>query len=150
MEYNRATSRALWGCLMVVLSTGLPIFGQAPEADKQSSGRGGDDQSVICRLELVVVDIEVRDGNHWPVSDLSREHFVVLEDGKEQEIQYFLRRNEPNTADGQGQYQIAYYPPSKDGEYKRVRIKFREAKDVRDKGLSIFFSPKGYYAILRD
>lgn len=136
----------------MLLSFCIPIFGQVPQAEKQSSsGRRVDDpQLVLCRVTLVMVDIEVRDGYLWPVSDLTHKDFSVFEDGKEQEIVYFRQKDEPNTENGQGQYEIAYYPPSNDGEFKKVRVRFRDATNAKDKGLRLVYSPKGYYATFRD
>ena len=152
MRYKRGAPRAIWSCLVVLLSFCIPIFGQAPQTDKQSSsGRDGDDQQLtVCGYPLVMVDIEVRDGYLWPVSDLTRKDFLVFEDGKEQTIQFSRQKNVPNTEDGQGQYEMGYFPPSKDGEFKRIRVRFGAAKSAEDKGLRLTHYPKGYYATFGD
>lgn len=136
----------------MLLSFCIPIFGQAAQTDKQSSsGRDGDDQQlIVCRYPLVMIDVEVRDGYLWPVSGLTYKDFVVFEEGKEQTIAVFQWKNWPNTDDAPGQYEIGYYPPSRDGEFKRVRVRFREAKDAKDKGLRLVSYPKGYYATFND
>jgi hypothetical protein len=99
---------------------------------------------------LVMVDILVRDGYHWPVSDLTVKDFSVFEDGTEQEIQFFQRKDWPDAEAAPGQYQLGYYLRIKDGEYKKVRVRFRDAEVAKDKGLRLAYSPKGYYAIFRE
>ena len=135
----------------MLLSFCIPIFGQAPRTDNTpSQGRFGEDRPTSCFVSLVKVDIEVRDGYLWPISNLTREDFVVFEDGKEQTIVEFRQKNWPNIDGAPGQYEIAYYPPSRDGELKKVRVRFRDAKDAKDKGLRLTYYPKGYYATFDD
>ncbi|HLF83258.1 MAG TPA: hypothetical protein VI837_03695 [Blastocatellia bacterium] len=152
MRYKRGAPRAVWSCLVVFLSLCIPIFGQAARADnKSSSVRDAEDQPlIVCRVTLVMIDIDVRDGYLWPVSDLTHKDFSVFEDGKEQPIVFFGQKNVPNTGDSQGQYEIGYYPPSRDGEFKKVRVRFRAAKEAKDKGLRLTYYPKGYYATFSD
>ena len=116
---------------MVFLSLCIPIFGQ-------------------CRVPIVLIKIEVQDGYHMPVSDLTKDDFTVLEDGEEQQIAGFRQMNWPDEGTLQGQYEIAYYPPSDDGEFKKVRVRFRDTQHAKDQGLRLTHDPKGYYATFRD
>lgn len=150
MRHNRTATRAIWSCLVVFLSLCIPVFGRfAGNETKSQSGRG-DQSLIICTVDLVMIEIEVQDGYHWPVSNLTRGDFVVFEDGKEQEIAFFQQKNLPETETSQGQYKIGYYPPSNDGEFKTVRVRFRDTHLSKDRGLRLTHDPKGYYANFRD
>jgi hypothetical protein len=152
MRTNRAATSTIWSSLLVFLSICIPIFGQgAGDQTKSSPGQVDDSQPVIiCSTNLVIVEIEVQDGYRWPVSNLTKNDFVVFEDGNEQEIQLFQQETAPNTEGPQGHYEIGYYPPSKDGEFKRVRVRFRNTNDAKNNGLRLIHSPKGYYATFTD
>jgi hypothetical protein len=150
ITHNRAATRAIWKGLVAFLSLCIPIFGQFARDDTKSQDGRGDPTLIVCSYRLVMVELEVQDGYHWPVSNLTRFDFVVFEDGKEQEIAFFQQKNVPNTETSQGQYKIGYYPPSHDGEFKKVRVRFRDAKAAKDRGLRLTHDLKGYYASFRD
>ena len=152
MRTNGAATSTIWSSLLVFLSICIPIFGQsAGDQTKSSTGQVDDSQPVIiCSTPLVIVEIEVQDGYRWPVSNLTKDDFVVFEDGIEQQVAFFQRDTAPNTEDPQVHYRIGYYPPSKDGEFKRVRVRFRNTNDAKNKGLRLTHSPKGYYAAFTD
>jgi hypothetical protein len=146
MRYDRTGARAICQCLIVLLSLCMSTVGQVDRNDtKPASGRG--DRSLTA--QLVLIKIDVQGGYHMPVSDLAKDGFVVLEDGKEQEIVGFRQMSRPNEGTSPRQYEIAYYPPSDDGEFKKVRVRFRDTQHAKDSGLRLTHDPKGYYAILR-
>jgi hypothetical protein len=146
---NRAPTTAILAGLVVLLSISIPIFGQVPKPDKNSSQsrQGDDEQLIVCRWPLVVLDVEVRDAYLRPISNLTHMDFSVFEDGIKQKIDYFRQKNVANTEEMAGQYEIAYYPPSRDGEYKRVQVKLRDDNTAKDNRLKVINTPKGYYAI---
>jgi len=105
---------------------------------------------IRCGTSLVMIQVQVRDGYSWPVSDLTYENFVVFEDGTEQKIQFFRQKNAPGTDESPGEYEIGYYPPTRDGEFKKVRVRFRDTRDAKDRGLRLSHYPRGYYATFKD
>src|SRR6202165_1449063 len=91
MRTNGAATSTIWSSLLVFLSICIPIFGQsAGDQTKSSTGQNdGDQPLIIGSTNLVIVEIGVQDGYRWPVSNLTKDDFVVFEDGNEQEIQFF-------------------------------------------------------------
>ena len=69
--------------LALILSFTLTI------ARAQSSGATPQDEPLRLKAELVQIDVVVTDKQNRPVLGLNREDFIILEDGKQQEISFF-------------------------------------------------------------
>ncbi len=89
--------------LMLILSLGFSLL-VAPE-DRASESQ--QDDAVRLKAELVQIDVVVTDKKNRPVIGLKKEDFILLEDGKPQEISFFsLQRAyatsaaEPQLAEG--------------------------------------------------
>ncbi len=151
MGYKRGAQTVLSSCLLVFVSFTVPILGQTTRTDNKppAGGDGTDQQLIRCIYSLVVVNIEVRDGYGWPVSDVTHNDIVVFEDGEEQPIQFFQRKEVPNAESAQGLYEVGYFPPHKDGEFKKIRLRFREAEVAKEKGWRLVYQPRGYYATFK-
>jgi VWFA-related protein len=84
-QCQQAISRALMMALVFPLA-----FGQAPAQQPQQTEK---DKQGIYRFriesELVLVNVVVRDKQGKPVTDLTRDDFTVLEDGKPQRVSSF-------------------------------------------------------------
>jgi hypothetical protein len=67
--------------LVCLFSLVLP--GATP-SQTQTRSEAGEDGEIHCRLasELMIIDVEVKDVYGWPVSNLSRDQFIVYENGK--------------------------------------------------------------------
>lgn len=66
------------------------------------AGSLNQDDAVRLKAELVQIDVVVTDKNNRPVLGLKKEDFIVLEDGKPQDISFFtLQRASGATASGQ-------------------------------------------------
>jgi len=71
----------------LALALGLPLAGAAAQTPRTPVYRGG--------VDLVHAGVVVTDRRGRPVTDLTVDDFVVLEDGVEQEIQYFAAGDGP-------------------------------------------------------
>lgn len=148
LKDNRISIGALGGSLVVLMSICTAGFGQ------QQAQRPDDEAKIMCGLTLAttleIVQVQVRDGYSWPVSDLTLNNFIVFEDGKEQPIAFFRQKNVPGTEESAGEYEIGYFPPTRDGEFKKVRVRFRHTRDAKDRGLRLSHYPRGYYSTFKD
>jgi Ca-activated chloride channel family protein len=76
----------------LIVATQL-VFAQAiqqPHSSKQnSSSSGSDEDTITIDAALVNTHVSVRDKSGHPVSDLTKDDFTVLDDGREQPIVYF-------------------------------------------------------------
>jgi Ca-activated chloride channel family protein len=89
---------------------GMLAFGQAPDLGMHMSLKtpremkpvAGREQTVLlpakpieCQVDLVLVPLSVTDTLNQTVTDLRKEDFQVLEDGRVQQVRYFSQQEEP-------------------------------------------------------
>ncbi len=67
----------------------LPVLSQQQSADSQAKDSPA---TLRTNVHLVVLDVVAMDDHGHPASDLDRDDFVVLEDGKPQQVKQFERR----------------------------------------------------------
>src|SRR5215472_4700035 len=87
----------IWGTLTVLTVTLLlcRIFAQQPQPTPTPAGQG--DYKFRVESQLVLVNVVARDKSGKPVTDLKRDDFTVLEDGKPQKISSFDFENLDST-----------------------------------------------------
>lgn len=78
------------GCISVVVSLSFHIAAQTPTPTPQP-----DDDVIEIETELIDIPVTVADRNGKYVIGLKKENFIVLEDGKSQEISEFSSTNVP-------------------------------------------------------
>ena len=90
MKFEISNSKfQIWGtltALTVALLLGR-IFAQQPQPTPTPAGQG--DYKFRVESQLVLVNVVARDKSGKPVTDLKRDDFTVLEDGKPQKISSF-------------------------------------------------------------
>jgi VWFA-related protein len=67
----------------------LPVLAQKQTADSQEKNSPA---TLRTNVHLVVLDVVAMDDHGQPAADLNRDDFVVLEDGKPQQVKQFERR----------------------------------------------------------
>ena len=134
-------------CLCSVI---LPVAGSSQTRPQSGSGEAVND-TVICRVELVLVEVEVKDVNGSPVPNLPHDQFRIYEDSKRQEVLFFSDEQE---SDSEGspiiKYRLGYYypgPASEDWEFRKIRVNVRGGKA---QGLRVSYDPPGYFVPPRD
>jgi hypothetical protein len=78
-----------------ILIAGISVGAQAPSPPSSSPSPGVPPVTFAVEVAYVEVDAIVSDKQGEPVRDLTREDFVVLEDGKPQKIELFTRIDIP-------------------------------------------------------
>src|SRR5262245_16580672 len=119
---------------------GRPCAAQGLRSYTKSSGarsagypsdQGNESQDpIVCRLgEMTIVSVDVKDQRGWYVFNLSKDDFIVYEDGVPQEITYFTTQVTDPDAPWIG-YTIGYYviDPTHDGRPRKIRVRVRDAK----------------------
>src|SRR5678815_4605869 len=82
---GRMKSRNLVVSLLVLILVALSVASVRVDARPQAAGN------------MIYVPVMVTDSKNVPITTLAREHFQVLEDNKEQKIEYFAGASEPMT-----------------------------------------------------
>ena len=100
----------------------LPVLAQQQTADPQAKDSPA---TLRTNVHLVVLDVVAVDDHGRPVADLNRDDFVVLEDGKPQQLKQFENRvaaPEPPASDAAA--------PLATNEYKNVPTKIPNAVNI--------------------
>src|SRR5258706_9107296 len=108
---HRLKRRLAWVGLVCLGSLALP--GGTPSQTQMRPDSGEDSNGEVhCRLEsgMEIVDVEVKDVYGWLVSNLSHDQFVVYENGKRQQINFFTSRIKSELGESP-KYRLCYYPP---------------------------------------
>ena len=148
---DRLKRRLTWLGLLNICILMLP--GATPSKPRQQSAAGEDRKDVIgCRLgsDLVIVEVEVKDGNGSALSNLRHDQFRVYEDGKRQPVSFFTEKTESELDESPIKYRLGYYPtaaPTADWVFRRIRVKVRNSKAL---GMSASCDPQGYFSGPRD
>src|SRR5262249_38412905 len=77
--------------LLLVVATALSLSVLAQQQPTGGQNEAPPTTTLRSNVHLVVVDVVATDDHGHPAADLNREDFVVLEDGKPQEIKQFER-----------------------------------------------------------
>src|SRR5262245_33777312 len=138
---NRRT-RAAWipALALCALLTPPPNLGQTQNSNK------GDEARTACSVELVAVEVQVKDVMGSSVVDLNHDRFVVYEEGEVQQIAILSVETESDVEPPAARFKISYYsttPKRTDWEFRRIRVKVRRAKQL---GLTVTYDPAGYFA----
>jgi hypothetical protein len=117
-------------CAAVVLLLPLASLGQTSrDADRQSSRRS--DESLILAADsgdLVFVEFEVLDRFQRAITDLTYRDFRILDEGAEQEIDFFEKHSVVGVPPAEGKYLIGYYRSIKKDDSIRVRVTFKDER----------------------
>ena len=98
MKFGISNSKFQIGGTLTVLTVALllgRIFAQQPQPTPTPAGKG--DYKFKVESQLVLVNVVARDKSGRPVTDLKRDDFTVLEDGKPQKISSFDFENLDST-----------------------------------------------------
>jgi hypothetical protein len=131
-------SRQLFKCLFIRLSMLilLPITSYAQNKAKSNEGISKNRPVVACNYTcMAVIKVRVVDKAGKRVTNLTRNSFVLYDNGIEQQVES-LRVLEPHEIDNtKAQYELAYTPPdeSLDGKRRQIRVKARtfDGKELR-------------------
>ncbi len=94
MSKRRKAYPRVYGALLVLLlliSPALPQSGRKPTSAKE----GTQDETLRLRAEEVLLNVTVTDPYNHQATDLSKEEFIVAEDGQRQDIASFVMSSVP-------------------------------------------------------
>ena len=142
-------------CFMAILvntmlwSSPIGGFAQSPNQSPPNNNAQNNSEIIACSysVTLTLVRVKVSDRTGKEISDLTKDDFVVYEDGVRQQLVFWTREDGDSDLEGiQSGYEIAYYPIKYpfDGKFRRIRVVVIQAKGKNK--LRVEFSPKGYYA----
>jgi hypothetical protein len=145
-QKNRLFKYTYWFSLIILLTFFLSVAGLGQESQRSTSNKNDeDDDTIVCSfgLNLAMIEVEVTNQFDKPVSGLSYKDFIIYENGKRQNIEFFTSEIILK-ANGCGiKYMIGYFPPdrSKDDPLRKIRVKVRKAKNL---GLNVVYLPEWY------
>jgi len=94
---------------------------------------------------MAVVRVEVTDRQGKEITDLTKNDFIIYEDGVREELQYWKRNVGTNRQPDESIYEAGYLPDTRHfrGEWRKIRIEVRKQDERK---LKVRYSPNGYYA----
>ena len=131
---------------LAFLSSSREGVAQSPDQSESDNSTKSKAEIIVCPTYVTMVRVKVRDKTGKEVSDLTKDDFIVYEDGVRQPIVLWTSEDGDSDAEGiQPGYEMAYYPMKYpfDGKFRRIQVVVRPKR--KDK-LRVEFSPKGYYA----
>ena len=143
------TKQTIRGCLTTVFVLLASVASLSQTQNQSSPGGSSEDEPeiacVLRRSSLVLVEVEVKDWSGDTVFNLSHNDFLVYEDRKKQEIDFFSEKATVETGIFPIKYTIGYFPPNqiRDGAFRRIRVKVRDAKKQR---MRVSYYPEWYFA----
>src|SRR5262249_6007484 len=87
LQRNHMNKRLLF--LLAAFALSLSVLAQPQSTAAQNEATSS--TTIRSNVHLVVLDVVALDDHGHPAADLNRDDFVVLEDGKPQEIKQFER-----------------------------------------------------------
>lgn len=142
----RRGSKLTCACLVsAILLVPVAIFSQSQSSSNQNAK---DEPVIACTfgVNMVVVEVEVKDQYGGYVTDLNHKEFIVYDDNERQEIQYFSQEKGSDKEEERTTYKIGYFQPdiTLEGEHRRIRVKLRNSKS---RGMKVSYRPKSYLAM---
>jgi hypothetical protein len=140
-------SRLACACLIAFFSFTLPSAGYSQTQNLSTNQNKEIEPSVVCALrfdvELVIVEVEIKDRQGQYVSNLKHGDFVVYDNGKKQKVEFCLEEKESDVGVSSIKYKIGYYPPEdlQAGELRRIRVRVR---DTKKQGMTVQYDPIVY------
>ena len=135
--------------LLLIFIVAFPSLTQSiPPIPQQTKDGKKEDSIIVCNQTcLAIVYVKVVDGSGKEILTLSRDDFLVYEDGVQQDINHMWRNDNYKQERKQARYQLGYYPTNEkfDGKYRKINVTV-QAKDVTKWKVQVF--PKGYHANL--
>lgn len=130
---------------LTVLSLSIQSFAQSQIQSNEEGRIKSDDQTIICKVLTIGVRANVTDWQGKEIADLTKDDFIIYEDGVKQELQFWKRNTGPDRQPDQPIYEAGYLPNTRHfrGEWRKIRIVVRNQDERR---LKVEFTPKGYYA----
>src|SRR4051794_6145226 len=106
MNYRKSIRFTIIGGFLslIVLSFSIQSSSQSRNPPQEDSKIKNDDQVIICRVFEAVVSIDVRDRQGKEITDLTKNDFIIYEDGVNQELYYWKRNVGPNRQPDQSMY----------------------------------------------
>jgi VWFA-related protein len=99
----------------------LPVLAQKQTADSQEKDSPA---TLRTNVHLVVLDVVAMDDHGHPAADLNRDDFVVLEDGKPQQVKQFERRMSSSAPPSEPTASLA------PNEYRNVPVQVPNAVNI--------------------
>ncbi len=92
-------TRTIWliGLSVIALGVVSPLISQQGAVAQTPDGKANTDFTIKTQVNLVLLDVSVRDNKHGLVSGLAKDAFTVFEDGKPQTISEFASADIPVT-----------------------------------------------------
>ena len=132
--------------LLALTLLSLALQGLAQSSNQPAvSNTKNNDQPSSCFEYVVQVKVEVRDQQGREIADLTKDDFMIYEDGVKQEIFYWKRKVGPDKEADHTMYEVGYFPTNGQlrGEWRKIRV---EVRNQEKKKLKVQYTPKGYYA----
>ena len=146
MNYRRSIRFIVIGGFLslFVLSLSSQSSSQSQNPSQEDRKIKNDDQ-IICRVFEAVVRVDVTDRRGKESTDLTKDDFIIYEDGVKQELFYWKRNVGPDRPPDQPMYEAGYLPNTRHfrGEWCKVHIVVRNQDERK---LRVQFAPNGYYA----
>lgn len=147
MNYRKSVRLVVIGAFLSLIAPSLSIqcSAQSQSLPQEDSKIKNAEQVIICRVLEVVVRVDVIDQQGKEITDLTKDDFIIYEDGVKQELQHWKRNVDPDRQPDQPMYEAGYLPDTRyfSGEWRKIRVKVRK-QDGRK--LKVQFSPNGYFA----
>jgi hypothetical protein len=128
MNYRKSIRFTIFGGLLslTVLSLSIQSFAQ-------------------CKVLGIGVRVNVTDRQGKEIADLTKDDFIIYEDGVKQILDFWKRNAGPDRQADQPMYEVGYLPNTRHfrGEWRKIRIVVRNQDERK---LKVEFTPKGYYA----
>jgi hypothetical protein len=132
--------------IVMFLSSSIESYSQSPNPSTRDNSRKDKTEIIACRFYVRMVRVKVRDREGKEVSELTKDDFIVYEDGMEQPIVKWTREDGNSDKEGiQPGYEMAYYSLKYpfDGRYRKIHV---EVVQRRKGKVRVEYRPKGYYA----
>src|SRR5262249_53057229 len=129
MNYRKSIRFTIIGGFLslIVLSLSIQSSSQSQNPSQENSKIKNYDQVIICGVFEAVVRVNVTDRQGKEIPDLTKDDFIIYEDGVRQELQDWKRNVGPNRQPEQSMYEAGYLPNTLHfrGEWRKIRVVVR-------------------------
>jgi hypothetical protein len=146
MNYRKNIRFTLVGGFLSLLVLPLSIQSSSQSQNpSQEASKIKNDQIIVCNVLEVVVSANVTGRQGEEISDLTKDDFIIYEDGVKQELVDWKRNVGLDRQADQSMYEVGYSPNTRHfkGEWRKIRVVVRNQEERK---LKVEFAPSGYYA----
>ena len=129
--------------IVFIFSCLAPGVGHSQNRSIPAGDTKSDSSVISCPLDVITIEVRIR--NQKGASNLSRENFIVYDNGVRQDIRLWTRIEGSGSEDNEAIYALAYASPVyvPDGKLHKIRVVVR---DSAKKKLSVQIAPRDYKA----